>query len=186
MDRQAQEAFVVALVDALTRRGWAGRTHVHKTVFRLQRAEALDLGFEFVIYHYGPYSFELDEMLRDLRSAAALEVVPDTTGYGAHYAHGPRAAAYLSGYESEVGKARTAIDRVASEWGPRNVRDLERVATALYVVSHGEMDDATAVGELRRVKPHFSEAELREAVREARALTKGDAGHSGAASEATA
>ncbi len=73
-------AAMVALVgNAQTRR--LGKTQLQKLVYFLQKS-GVPLGYEYEIYHYGPYSFELSDDMDSLDSLGVLNVESDPNGYG--------------------------------------------------------------------------------------------------------
>lgn len=51
-----------------------GKTKLQKIVFLGKEEEGIDLGFEFIKYNYGPYSFELTKALDSLETLGLIEV----------------------------------------------------------------------------------------------------------------
>lgn len=51
-----------------------GKTKLQKIVFLGKEEEDIDLGFEFVKYNYGPYSFELTKELESLQTLGLIEI----------------------------------------------------------------------------------------------------------------
>jgi uncharacterized protein YwgA len=76
------------------RDSWCGETHIQKAVYFLQELLQVRLGFEFIMYKHGPYSFELTDELTTLRANRLLRLIP-REGYGpsivvneeSHYLH---------------------------------------------------------------------------------------------------
>ena len=158
---------VVELVRQLNETGSrTGSTHIQKCTFFLQFLFRLPLGYSFVIYHYGPYSFDLEDELAILRWRGWLTVEPDRDGYGVHYRIGPAASNRQAGLtEDQEGAVRSAVDYL----GSRPVRMLELLATTYYLYKGLDGKRRTveqAVNAVLALKPHFSEAEVQGALQE--------------------
>jgi len=54
-----------------------GKTKLHKIIFLGKEEEEIDLGFEFVKYNYGPYSFELTKALESLETLELIKIQMD-------------------------------------------------------------------------------------------------------------
>jgi len=66
MERFERESLLALLVEALNQRGsWSGSTHIQKSAFFLQDLGETPLDYDFVIYRYGPFSFELRDDLNE-------------------------------------------------------------------------------------------------------------------------
>ena len=160
-----RRTLVTALVKSMRDKdSWAGETHIQKCIFFLQKMLKVPLGYEFVLYKHGPYSFDLRSELAEMRARLYLEVEP-RSGYGPSFTlghWGKRAAETPLSYSG-------AVEFVCNEISTKDVRWLERISTAFFIQStHDESvlkggDIAKQVSEL---KPHISPEEARDAVRE--------------------
>lgn len=56
-----------------------GKTKLQKMVFLGKEEEGVDLGFEFIKYNYGPYSFELTQALDSLQTIELIEVTTESS-----------------------------------------------------------------------------------------------------------
>src|ERR1700679_4231265 len=75
MNRLQRAAVLLTLLAALKQRGsWCGETHLQKSVYFLQELLGVDLGFPFVLYRHGPYSFEISDDLTALRADLLLNL----------------------------------------------------------------------------------------------------------------
>lgn len=157
---------VVELVRNLNETGsWSGATHVQKCMFFLEHMLNVPAGYDFVIYYYGPFSFDLDRDLVLLQSRGWLTVKREA-GYGVHYRPGPRAPRA----RPDVGDhAWRSLRSVAELFGGKGVKDLELMATTYYVykgLDGRTRGEAEAVSVVRQLKPHLSEDAIRSAWRE--------------------
>jgi hypothetical protein len=168
MNRMQRAAVVVSLIKALKAKdSWCAETNVQKGCFFLQELAGVPLDLEFVLYKYGPYSFELTDELTAMRADSLLALRIRDPRYGPCYVCGDLADSLLERYPKTVGKYANEVEFVAQRLGSKGVADLERVATALYVRKETE---AGGVNERARriaeLKPHISMSDAQAAVRE--------------------
>ena len=75
MKRLQQAAILVSLIEALEKKdSWCGETNVQKATYFLQELFGVPLGFKFILYKYGPYSFDLSEKLTYLCADSILDL----------------------------------------------------------------------------------------------------------------
>ncbi len=168
MNRLAQEAVLAGLARRLDQHGsWSGETHIQKAAYLLRELADVPFEFEFILYKHGPFSFELRDELASMRADRLLERQPQPAPYG------PRILVTERGRELEQRLARTMerygprLEWVAEQVGPKNVLDLERLATALGITrQHPQADDETRATELTQLKPHVHRDAALAAVRE--------------------
>ncbi|MCL6557372.1 MAG: hypothetical protein K6U74_00970, partial [Firmicutes bacterium] len=59
-----RKALLLSLVKAMESQGsWCGETHIQKCSYFLQAMLGVPLGFEFILYKHGPFSFDLRDEL---------------------------------------------------------------------------------------------------------------------------
>ncbi len=143
---------------------WAGETHVQKCVLFLQDLTNVPLGYEFVLYKHGPYSFDLRNELAEMRARLYLDVEP-RSGYGPSFTLGPwgkKAADKSHDYGD-------AVEFVCDEISTKDVQSLERISTAFFIQSEPEnstLDSVEVAKRVSEIKPHISIEEARDAVGE--------------------
>jgi uncharacterized protein YwgA len=168
MKRLQKAAVLVALADEMRDRGsWSGETHLQKAAYFLQQVFDPDLDFDFILYKHGPFSFDLRDELLSMRSDGLLRLEPQP------YPYGPRLAATAAGEEMKTTYARTlrergdAIRLIADHLAQKDVNQLERVATALWVTRQDpEASVSSRALGLHQLKPHVSVERATEAVQE--------------------
>lgn len=156
---------IAALVDDLrTAGGWAGETHLQKTVYFLQELLEVPMGFSFQLYKYGPFSFELSEQLGDMRGLGQLRLEPQRPPYGPKFAIAEGASQLETRFPKTRSTYRPQLDFVVEQLSDAGVGKLERLATALLVESElPEADLEERVEALRAYKPHINAGQAREA-----------------------
>jgi uncharacterized protein YwgA len=156
---------------------WGGETHIQKTSYLLDELERVNPGWEFLLYKHGPYSFDLHD---DLVSAQALGLLAQRPQkpYGPSLEVTEQGLQLLSQFQGPLGEADRKIKSVASKIGYKNIFELEKLATAVFVTleERGGSREKRAA-RLRDLKPHISEQAATEAVAEADTLmaSRGDA-----------
>jgi uncharacterized protein YwgA len=171
MKRLQQDSVIIELAERLREHGsWCGETHIQKATYFLKTLFDQDLDFEFLLYRHGPFSFELRDELLSMRADGLLRLEP-ANPYGPRLSTTDAAGELRATYPRTLGRRRQAIEFVANKLGPKDVNQLERVATALYVTIH-EPDATVAMRaqEIRELKPHISEARAIAALEEVDAL----------------
>jgi hypothetical protein len=168
-----KHAFIIATVGALQdHEGWSGRTQLQKSLFLLKALTDVDVPFQYVLYKHGPYSFDLEEELVQVRSYAAVRVNP-IPAYGVTLeldknADYVRRKAPLNAVELQE------IGRICAFAAPKNVTALERIATAVWVRRQEGITEPYAVSQRVHVlKPHVSVEEAAAADAEAMTLLAG-------------
>jgi uncharacterized protein YwgA len=157
MTRIQRQAVLLALIQRLRENGsWCGETHIQKSACFLQELLGVPLDFNMIFYKHGPYAFDLSDELTALRGDLLLSV-QSREPYGPSLSLTEQGQRLLDRFPTTLKTHEGAIRFVAERLGPKKVIELERLATALYVLR--EMPDATSVERSRninRLKPHVS------------------------------
>jgi len=127
MRNDLRVAVIVALVrNAQTR---LGKTQVQKLVYFAQDS-GIPLNYEYEIYHYGPYSFELSHDLGSLDSLGIVNVASEPSGYGFDISVGR----FSEKFKLET-KYQKRVDKVLEQFGLNSAAQLEVKATIHFVHS---------------------------------------------------
>jgi hypothetical protein len=166
MNRLERAAVITALADKLHGHGsWCGETHLQKATYFLQDLLQVPLGYQFILYKYGPFSFDLSDELDALRADQLMELRPRPIPYGPSLLPTAASVEFRERYPRTLGTYQRSVDFVARKLGDKGVSELEQLGTALYVTR--ESADADAEIRARRLselKPHVALDEAREAV----------------------
>jgi hypothetical protein len=145
---------------------WSGETHLQKAVYFLKELAGVPLDYEYILYLHGPFSFPLREELIRMRAKGLIERDLRPYPYGPSYRASPQAAELEDRFPNTLGRYEEAIEYVANLVGSKSAGELEKEATALYVISELAGDTAALGAELHSLKPHISEERAVEAVQE--------------------
>jgi arsenate reductase-like glutaredoxin family protein len=161
-------ALVGEIIRELDARGsWCGETHIQKTAFIAKELLGVPLSASFILYKHGPFSFDLHSTLSSMRADRVISLTPQS-GYGPSYSLERSMDAVSAKFKDTVGENAPKIRFVAEKLATKNVAELERIATAVYVsINALERSAEKRASELNRLKPHINLAAAFEAIREA-------------------
>ena len=169
MKRLQRAAVLLSLVEAMKQKGsWCGGTHIQKATFFLQDLLEVPLGFSFVLYKHGPYSFDLTDELTALRADSVMDLQVRDARYGPCYSAGELADVVSQRCSATARRFHSQVEFVAGKLGSKGVVELEQAATALYVLlkeGAGTPVEKRAA-RINELKPHIPIAEARQAVDE--------------------
>lgn len=174
-------AVLLDVIKKLRAKGsWCGETHIQKAAFVLQQISKSKLGYKFVIYKHGPYSFELRDELTAMKASEIVELTFPQQGYGPSIKPTKFGEKLYEVNRDEIGKYAKISDFVADWFRSKDVRYLEKVATAFFITSkHPREPVSSRAKRLVTLKPHVDLVGAEEAVRivdekrlEARTLEK--------------
>ena len=166
-DRGVLLCLLVAAMRA--EKSWAGETHIQKSVMFLQKLLDVPLGYQFVLYKHGPFSFDLRSELAIMRTRLQLGVEPHI-GYGPTFTlgqWGEWAVKKPTAYDSE-------IEFVATKISTKDTRLLEGFSTAFFLKDkYPERTNFQIAEEINRLKPHISIKQAIQAIEDAKQLRVG-------------
>ena len=167
MKERQRRALICCLVKEMRQTdSWAAETHIQKCVYFLQAMLNVPIGYEYVLYKHGPYSFDLRRELAVMRARFQLDVEPRYP-YGPSFTLGARGGLGLE----LVTQYESAVSFVATEISTKKVGGLERLSTALYVqVESPDLTFEQAAQRISELKPHISTTDARESINEIRKL----------------
>jgi len=174
MNRLQRAAVLLTLLEALKQRGsWCGETHLQKSVYFLEEMCRVPLGFAYVLYHHGPYSFDFSDEITALRADLLLDLKPKPP-YGPTIVLGENAQRLLANFATTIRRYEPQITFVAENLGSSRVVDLERLATALYVTrqSSPPADEGRRAASLHEIKRHISMEDAHQAIRQIDAMLR--------------
>lgn len=167
-----QYALIVYLAEQMEESAqWFGKTALQKLVYLLQTLFGVPVGYQYSLYIHGPFSKELMDDVDYLDGIGGLEVSFDqnANGYKIRPAQGAdkikaKAQDFLDNY-------RPQINQLLGKFGSMRARELELRSTIVFidryaVQTNREMTRQEFAQEVSSIKPHFSWAEIEEAITE--------------------
>jgi len=169
MERSQRYAIIASLIKKMREKGsWCGETHVQKSTYFLQELFNVPLEFEFVLYKYGPYSFDFRDELNAMRSAFILDLQIDSQEYGVRFFVTDIGKKHLERFPKTLSKCENYLNFITEKFEGKGVYYLERLATALYVILEEKQckTEKQRVHLLHEYKPHISLEQATSAIRE--------------------
>ena len=166
MKRLQRDAVLLSLVESLLDKGsWCGETHIQKATYFLQELTNVPLGFDFILYKHGPFSFDLRDEITAMRADGVLKLEPKPYPYGPSMLPGENSQALKRRFPKTLKKHDRKIEFIANELHSKGVAELERLGTALYVTLESSKRESVKVraSRVHCVKPHIA---IEEAVEE--------------------
>jgi uncharacterized protein YwgA len=167
LKRFQRAAVLLELVGQMGKSGsWCGETHLQKATYFLQELLKVPTGFDFILYKYGPFSFELRDELTAMRADGLVELRPQPP-YGPSLVTTEEGRELKTEYPKTLKENGRAIRFVVDQLGDKNVSELEQLATALFVTleNQARSEDERAE-EIIGLKPHITLEAAEAAVRE--------------------
>ncbi len=136
-----------------------GKVGVQKCVYLIQEALGLDLGYEFHMHHYGPYSSELDDTLTEMEAEGLLKVMHVI--YPAGYIGHEITIGDLNKEFKITGENEKIVEKVTKFFENASAEQMELSATIHFVHAILEREKSKPVkgrviAEVQSLKPKFS------------------------------
>lgn len=165
MNDLQKSAVIATLVKAYREKNlFCGETHVQKSVFLMQELLNVPLGFDFLLYKYGPFSFDLQQHLATMRADDMLSVRP--LEYAATFEPGDQTRFLEKNLPNTIARYRSEVNFAVERLGGLTVKQLEPLSTALYFTRlHPKEDVSERAARIREVKPHIPREEAEKAVK---------------------
>ena len=158
-----KHAFILEVIQGLKAvANWTGKTHVQKTLFLVNEATPVQVPFDFVLYKHGPYSFDVETELEQMKSYDAIAIQP-ISSYGVIL--NPSGNADVVDLLGSITQAeKDSIQEICRFVGSKGVVDLERLATVVWVRNRDKISDSQEVANrVHTLKPHVSLADAEAA-----------------------
>ncbi len=124
-----------------------GKKTVQKLMYLMER-KGVNLGLYYKIHFFGPYSVELDNVLRTLQNNDYIDI--NTTGV-THTIH----IKEVSEYDALTEKEKDAVSYVINMFGKKSALELEGITTVDYIAcsfEQEEVDDLKIIEGVKRIK----------------------------------
>jgi hypothetical protein len=159
-----QAAILATFIDTVRTMGKScGETLLQKAAYVMKELFDAPLSDEFRIHYYGPFSFQLRDRLASMEADDIIRVSPRERGVT--YDIGDRFAQLRQRFPNTIATHSRAIEFAAQELGSLGVKQLEPLATALFVTRQYPRASAPErAAKLIEIKPHVKLAEATAAI----------------------
>lgn len=169
MTTSREMVLIGGVVRSLRSRGsWTGETHIQKTAYVAKIKRNVPFESDFVLYKHGPFSFDLSKSIGHMLSRDLLSS-ESNGGYGPSYdLNSSLWTALNKGLKDFYADFSAQIDDIGAKFSKKNVAELERIATAVYISSKHPFDaDDIRADFITKIKPHISREMAFAALKEA-------------------
>ncbi len=165
MEDFKRKALLIGLIEKMKgEKSWCGETHIQKVIYFLQKVFTIPFGYDFILYKHGPYSFDLKYELGEMKAINLLTTVPQYP-FGPSYVKGSLAEKVTDRFQSAIKKYGEQFEFIATEISACSVRELEKLATALYVKLENEISDQEECAyKINELKPHITLSDAKESI----------------------
>ena len=159
-----QAAILATFVETVRETGKpCGETLLQKAAYVMKELFGVPLSDEFRIHYYGPFSFKLQDRLASMEADDIVRVSPRERGVT--YDVGDRFEQLRERFPKTIATYSHAIQFTARELGSLGVKQLEPLATALFVTrQHPDLSAAKRAAKLLEIKPHVTQSEATAAI----------------------
>ena len=112
---------------------WCGETHIQKAVYFLRELLRVPLGYGFILYKHGPFSFDLRNEITGLWVYELLRLETKPVPYGPSLRPSTNAQKLKRRFPKTLNNYSKRLAFVAEALDGKGVADLERLATAPFV-----------------------------------------------------
>lgn len=173
MKKLQRDAVLLSLLEKMRAHGsWCGETHLQKATYFLQELMEVPLGFDFILYKHGPFSFDMRDEITAMRGDFLIKYKPQPYPYGPSLVQDTGSDQLKERFSRTIHKYSKKVDFVADTLGNKGVSELERLGTALYFTRRQNVDYEPLDLQIHKLKPHISPEEAQEALQEVSEILK--------------
>jgi len=164
LDDLREAAVLARVIDHVRQKHrFCGETLLQKSAYFLKEMFGAPISAPFRIYYYGPFSFDLRDRLNSMEAFDVVRTEPHE--WGVSYKVGDRYPMLERQFRKTLVQCDPAVTWVVNELAPLSVKQLEPLATALFLTRDQPKATEDALAEeLHKIKPHITVREGRIAV----------------------
>lgn len=143
-----------------------GKTSLMKFVYLLQELKGVNMGYQYSLYTYGPFTAEVlgDLDYTEFIGGVDVEYLGDENG-GYAITSGDEADDIRERAKDELSQWRKDIEELVLEFGGLKSRDLELISTTIYAYRDAKNDEddikkEDLIGRVQRIKPKFDRTKI--------------------------
>ena len=156
--------FIAYMLYALDKKGsWCGLLHIQKSCYIAQEMLGVKLGYDFLPYKYGPYSFDLPDDVSLALNSFILNA-DKNPGYGPSYKLYEDVKEYVKENQDNYVHAKQ-VEFIANWFKDSPGKELEKITSA-YMVMRDNKSEKKREKALKTWKEHLNLQEIRDAFKE--------------------
>jgi len=166
-------AIILSIIRKLNEKGsWCGETHIQKSMYFIEKLFPELADYEFILYKYGPFSFEVRDDIGILLSDNFLELNPSSKD-GPRLSNGKNSRLLEEFFKDKIKENNEKISFVVDALATKKVTELEALASALYVDTKkpsAKLEEK--IQKLQKLKPHIKEKQAEDAFKQLEIIKK--------------
>lgn len=170
MEHRDEISLVLRAMNRMWAHGsWCGETHIQKNMFFLQELMGIPFQWSFVLYKYGPFSFDLAYLIGEIHGYSLVKLVPQW-GFRPKIKVTELGKDFYQDQDEVHCTFDKGIEFVTRELGIKNVDELERLSTGLYVSLDKRYQNKGVPARAKRLtelKPHIQLSDASSAIEQA-------------------
>jgi uncharacterized protein YwgA len=168
MEEKDKFKFIQYLVGKLS---VVGKVKIQKVIYFLQKACGVDLGYEFFMHYYGPYSPELNDTLQGMKTEGLLKF--SLFIYSSYYGYNIELGEKASKTVQLPTHIREKADKIIGLFNTNDAQKMELLSSIHFVRAilkeqRKPSDKKSVVKEVNLLKPKFEQEKIAEAYEELR------------------
>lgn len=145
---------IVSIVDKITKKNTKPCKKTLQKIVYLIEIKGVDVGCDYGIHFYGPYSSDLDYAVRELNNENVLNIEYTDTEHRISVID----KSFAKGYSNKT------VDFIIDKFAKDSPSDLELIATSLYVYSHVKDLKKVVSGVIKIKGSKYSESQIKAAI----------------------
>lgn len=140
----------------------SGETHIQKLVYLMLMKNKIPFGYEYILYDYGPWSFDLAKDIKFLEAAHLVRKLPDPSGFGFKYIPNEDVSLVREIYKSVRDETPWAdkVNNIIEKYKDTHAKRLALLATFIYVYhKHPRENKAEVIELVKKIKPLHNDYE---------------------------
>ena len=128
----------------------------------------MSAGYDFSFYTYGPFSSDLAADLDYVKTLGGVHINYEPVINMYEISPGDSAERLVEKSQDFLNLNKMAIDEIINHFGTRQAKELELLATLVFVSKSGLFSDNDLLEKVKELKPKFSMDEIKDALTQLR------------------
>ncbi len=178
MKFESRIKLLIYILDKLNKRmDRSGETAIQKLIYLMIMKNNVTFDYEYIIYDYGPWSFELMKDIEFLENAHLINKHSDPSGYGSKIVPN-KEMNFVSEYLDKTVRKRTRWDQkivdIIDSYSRMPAKQLALLTTFIYIYNkHPGKNEKEIIDLVKMIKPLHNKFEYENRYKECKEILKG-------------
>lgn len=141
-----------------------GKTKLQKLVYLLEKLKNVSVGYDFCFYTYGPFSSDLAADLDYVNTVGGVRIDYEPSINMFEIKPGENVTRLTEKSKDFLVQNNSSIEEIVDRFGSKQAKELELLATLVFVAKSGILDHDKLVKKVKELKPRFSFEEIENAL----------------------